>query len=235
MRKIYSSEFKARLVLEVLRGERTLSEIASENQVHPNMLTRWKTEAVKNFSQLFEKEASKTKQPEPANTIYPYLLKNLVIMYPDQVWSIDITYVPIHKSWLYLVAIIDWYSRFVVDWEIDDNLEIYFVLEACKNALKKSAPEIINSDQGSHFTSPKYTNLFLESDSRISMDHRGRAYDNIFIERLWRSVKYENIYLQDYQNPREARIGINGYLKYYNYKRPHQSLSYKTPAEIYNK
>lgn len=176
-----------------------------------------------------------TSKPEPANTIYPYLLKNLVIMYPDQVWSIDITYVPIHKSWLYLVAIIDWYSRFVVDWEIDDNLEIYFVLEACKNALKKSSPEIMNSDQGSHFTSPKYTNLFLESGSRISMDHRGRAYDNIFIERLWRSVKYENIYLQDYQNPREARIGINGYLKYYNYKRPHQSLGYKTPAEIYNK
>jgi putative transposase len=174
-----------------------------------------------------------TSKSEPANTIYPYLLKDLTIKYPDQVWSIDITYVPIHKSWLYLVAIIDWYSRFVVEWEINDNLEICFVLETCRNALKKTSPEIMNSDQGSHFTSSKYTKLFLESGAKISMDHRGRAYDNIFIERLWRSLKYENIYLQDYQNPREARIGINSYLKYYNYKRPHQSLDYKTPAEIY--
>ncbi|OAA91871.1 Integrase core domain protein [Clostridium ljungdahlii] len=174
-----------------------------------------------------------TSKSKPGNPIYPYLLKGLTIGHPNQVWSIDITYVPIHRSWLYLVAIIDWYSRFVIDWEVDDTLEIYFVLETCKNALKRTSPEIMNSDQGSHFTSPKYTNLFLNAGSKISMDHRGRAYDNIFIERLWRSLKYENIYLQDYESPREARTGINNYLKYYNYKRPHQSLNYKTPAEIY--
>lgn len=176
-----------------------------------------------------------TSKAEKGHIIYPYLLKGLVINRPNQVWSIDITYVPIHKSWLYLVAIIDWYSRFVVSWEIDDNLEIHFVLNACKNALKQAYPEIMNGDQGSHFTSSKYTSLFIEAGSRISMDHRGRAYDNIFIERLWRSLKYENIYLQDYQNPREARIGIRSYLKYYNYERPHQSLKYNTPAEIYFK
>ena len=149
-----------------------------------------------------------TSRPEPANTIYPYLLKGLHINRPNHVWSIDITYVPIRFSWLYLVAIIDWYSRYVLDWHIDDTLDIGFVLEASRNALEISVPEIMNSDQGSHFTSPRYTEIFLGAGSRISMDHRGRAYDNIFIERLWRTVKYENIYPQEYGSPREARMGI---------------------------
>lgn len=174
-----------------------------------------------------------TSRPEPANTIYPYLLKGLHINRPNHVWSIDITYVPIRSSWLYLVAIIDWYSRYVLDWQIDDTLDIGFVLEASRNALEISVPEIMNSDQGSHFTSPRYTEIFLGAGSRISMDHRGRAYDNIFIERLWRTVKYENIYPQEYGSPREARMGIDQYLRYYNQERLHQSLDYRTPEEIY--
>lgn len=174
-----------------------------------------------------------TSGPNPENKVYPYLLKGLDITHPDQVWSIDISYIPIRKSWLYLVAVMDWYSRYVLSWELDDTLDIHFVLEACRDALGRSHPEIMNSDQGSHFTSPRYTSLFLEAGSRISMDHRGRAYDNIFIERLWRSVKYENVYLKDYETPRAARMGIDEYFNYYNGQRPHQSLGYRKPAEIY--
>ena len=174
-----------------------------------------------------------TSKPNPENQIYPYLLKNLAIAHPDHVWSIDITYIPIRTSWLYLVAIIDWFSRYVLSWEIDDMLDIGFVLEACRRALEKAVPEIMNSDQGSHFTSPKYTKLFLDAGSRISMDHRGRAYDNIFIERLWRTVKYENVYPREYGTPKEARMGIDEFLHYYNTVRLHSSLGYRTPEEVY--
>jgi len=175
-----------------------------------------------------------TSKPNPSNKIYPYLLSGLEITKPDHVWSIDITYIPIRSSWLYLVAIMDWYSRYVVSYAIDDTLDISFVLESCENALKKTSPVIMNSDQGSHFTSPKYTELFISAGSQISMDHRGRAFDNIFIERLWRTVKYEDIYLRGYETPREARLGISNYLQYYNDERPHQSLGYRTPAEVYH-
>ena len=171
---------------------------------------------------------------DPANKVYPYLLKDFKIEAPDQVWSIDITYIPIKKSWLYLVAIIDWYSRYVVEWMVDDTLEIEFVLETSRRALLERHPLIMNSDQGSHFTSPKYTELFVQAGSKISMDHRGRAFDNIFIERLWRTLKYENVYPRFYETPKEARNGIGKYLRYYNAERPHQSLNYNTPAEIYN-
>lgn len=174
-----------------------------------------------------------TSKPNLANKVYPYLLAELAIEKPDHVWSIDITYIPIRRSWLYLVAIIDWYSRYVIEWMIDDTLESGFVLTTCKNALNRAAPTIMNSDQGSHFTSPKYTELFLNAGSKISMDHRGRAYDNIFIERLWRSVKYENVYPSSYDVPRDARIGIGRYMTYYNNERPHQSLQYLTPLEVY--
>ena len=167
------------------------------------------------------------------NKVYPYLLKDVEIVRPNQVWSIDITYIPIRSSFLYLTAIIDWYSRYVISWEIDDTLDIDFVLETCQKALSKAVPEIMNSDQGSHFTSSKYTSLFSDKGSKISMDHCGRAYDNIFIERLWRSVKYENVYPNEYNTPRDARIGIRDYFNFYNEKRPHQSLDYCTPAQVH--
>lgn len=176
-----------------------------------------------------------TSKPQPGNPIYPYLLKNMKIAYPNQVWSIDITYIPIKTDWLYLVAIIDWYTRYVLGWQLSDSMEIDFVIDTCKEVLKTANPEIMNSDQGSHFTSPRYTKLFLDAGSKISMDHRGRAYDNIFIERLWRTLKYENVYPMYYTSPREARIGINEYLRYYNKERPHSSLKYQTPEEIYMK
>ncbi|MBO5567128.1 MAG: IS3 family transposase [Succinivibrio sp.] len=174
-----------------------------------------------------------TSKAEPGHKVYPYLLKDLEIDHPNSVWSIDITYIPVKTDWLYLVAIIDWYSRYVLSWEINDSLEIDFGLEACKTALKDAKPEIMNSDQGSHFTSERYTELFLNAGAKISMDHRGRAYDNIFIERLWSTIKYEDIYPRAYDSPKEARIGINRYLEYYNRERPHSVLEYKTPETVY--
>ena len=162
-----------------------------------------------------------TSKSSSENPVYPYLLSGLKITRPNQVWSIDITYIPIRTDWLYLVAIIDWHSRYVLDWRVSDSMEIDFVLE------------IMNSDQGSHFTSPKYTGLFLESGAQISMDHRGRAYDNIFVERLWRTVKYEDVYLKNYERPADARKGLDEYLRYYNDRRYHSSLDYRTPSEVY--
>lgn len=175
----------------------------------------------------------KTSTPNPRHQIYPYLLKGLSIQRPNQVWAIDITYIPLASSWLYLTAIMDWYSRYIIAWEINDSLEISFVLEASRKALAIATPEIMNSDQGSHFTSPKFIDPFLSAGSKISMDHRGRAYDNIMIERLWRSLKYENVYLMQYSSPKEARIGLKEYINFYNTERYHQSLNYKRPAEVY--
>lgn len=165
--------------------------------------------------------------------IYPYLLRNLDITHPNHVWGIDITYIRLQRGWMYLVAIIDWYSRYVVSWELDQTLEIDFVLEAVKRALSHAQPEIINSDQGSHFTSSKYTELVLDKKVQISMDGKGRALDNIITERLWRTIKYEAVYLKEYESPREARKEINNYFHFYNHERPHQSLGYKPPASVY--
>lgn len=144
-----------------------------------------------------------------------------------------IMYVRLSQGWMYLVAILDWYARYVVSWALDQSLEMPFVLRALEQALASASPVIVNSDQGSHFTSPQYIQLLKAHAVQISMDGKGRALDNIFTERLWRTVKYENIYLQDYQSPREARQGIREYLSFYNQQRLHQSLDYATPAEVY--
>jgi putative transposase len=133
-----------------------------------------------------------------AHAIYPYLLRNVTASYPNHIWGIDITYIRMPHSWMYLVAILDWYSRYVVSWQLDDSLEIDFVLTAVDQALARSQPTIMNSDQGSHFTSPQYTQRLLDANVQISMDGKGRALDNVFTERLWRSVKYEEVYLHDY-------------------------------------
>ena len=165
--------------------------------------------------------------------IYPYLLRGVKITSSDQVWSSDITYIPIESSFLYLVAIIDWFSRYVISWSISNTLDLYFCLEALDNALRKGKPEIFNTDQGSQFTSIKYTERLLEEDIRISMDSKGRVFDNIFIERFWRNLKYEDIYIKDYQSAAEVILGIEEYFDFYNNRRPHQSLNYFTPADIY--
>lgn len=165
--------------------------------------------------------------------LYPYLLRGLAISRPNQVWGIDITYIRLLGGWMYLVAILDWFSRYVVSWELDQTLELPFVLNAVDRALQQATPDIWNSDQGSHFTSPQYTEKLLAASVRISMDGKGRALDNIFTERLWRTVKYEDVYLKDYTTPREARQGLGQYLTFYNQERPHQSLNYQTPAQVY--
>lgn len=166
--------------------------------------------------------------------VYPYLLRGLSITAPNHVWGIDITYIRLHRGWMYLVAIIDWYSRYVLAWELDQSLEIAFVLAAVRQALGEATPVIMNSDQGSHFTSPAYIDLLRSAGVQISMDGKGRATDNIFTERLWRSLKYEEVYLHEYASPREAREGINRYLTFYNTRRPHQALDYRIPAEVYH-
>jgi len=168
-----------------------------------------------------------------AHRIYPYLLRNLKVTRPNQVWGIDITYIRLQHGWLYLVAVLDWFSRYVLSWELDQTLEMPFVLAAVQRALAQAHPEIWNSDQGSHFTSPQYTALLDAANVQISMDGRGRALDNIFVERLWRSVKYEEVYLHEYANPREARQGLTRYLEFYDHERLHQALGYQTPAAIY--
>ncbi|MHA6484098.1 IS3 family transposase [Paenibacillus sp. strain BS8-2] len=370
-RRKFSPEEKARIVLEILKEEKTLSQIATEEGIHTNVLNRWKSEAVQNLSQLFvddRKGITKMKQeyeqqieelygevgrlttqlswlkkknlasnlsrdervdllewdcpehsifvqadllslnrsslyykpvpPSPEeirlkhridelytkhpfmgyrtiasimnrendaiheNTvrrymremgimaiypgpnlskrdlqhrIYPYLLRKLAITEPDQVWSVDITYVRLKQGWMYLYAIIDWYSRYIVDWQLDQSLEIGFVLETMKRALARRKPGIVNSDQGSHFTSPQYIDLLKENYVRISMDGKGRATDNIAIERFWRSLKYNEIYLNDYNSPREARNGIRSYIHLHNHYLPHQSLQKHTPAVVYNR
>ena len=169
----------------------------------------------------------------PEHRVFPYLLRNVTAEEPNHIWSVDITYVRLRTNWLYLVAILDWYSRYVISWALDDTLEIGFVLEATDQALEMAKPTIWNSDQGSQFTSPHYTERLLSKGVQISMDGRGRAFDNIFIERFWRSLKYEEVYLHDYANPREARQGITRYMGLYNHKRPHQALGYQTPATWY--
>jgi putative transposase len=168
-----------------------------------------------------------------AHKIYPYLLRPLSITRPNQVWGIDITYIRLAKGWMYLVAVLDWFSRYVVSWELDQTLEMPFVINAVQRALEHATPEIFNSDQGSHFTSPQYTDLLQAAQIQISMDGRGRALDNIFTERLWRSVKYEEVYLHEYASPREARQGLSRYFEFYDHERPHQALAYRTPAEVY--
>lgn len=172
-------------------------------------------------------------RPNKQHAIYPYLLKNITPKKPNEIWSADITYVKLLEGFAYLIAIIDWFSRYVIAWKVSNSLEIDFCLECLEEALKKGKPDIFNSDQGSHFTSPRFTGILEKSDIQISMDGRGRCLDNIFVERLWRSVKQENIYLSSYRNVLETRLGLQEYFRFYNTERRHQSLEYATPESIH--
>lgn len=172
-------------------------------------------------------------EPNQLHKKYPYLLNNLSITSPNQVWGTDITYIRLAKGFCYLVALIDWFSRYVVSWELSDTLHMDFCLENLHRALTHATPTIHNSDQGSHFTSPSYTDILAKGGIQISMDGRGRCMDNIFTERLWRTVKYEDVYIKSYTTIDDAREGLNLYFPFYNKKRPHQSLGYRTPEEIY--
>ena len=172
-------------------------------------------------------------KPSPNHKIYPYLLRNVKASYPNHIWGTDITYIRMQSGFMYLVAFLDWYSRYVLSWGLSDTLEDDFVVHALKTAFEKGVPHIANSDQGSQFTGRGYIGTLLENGVNISMDGRGRCMDNIFTERLWRTVKYEDVYLKDYSTPRELRKGLAEFFIKYNTKRPHQSLGYMAPAQIY--
>ena len=175
----------------------------------------------------------KTSFSHKENKVYPYLLRGLIIDHPNQVWSTDITYVRLEKGFAYLIAVMDWYSRYVIAWQLSESLEIDFCLEALNRALNKNEPEIFNSDQDVRFTSPQFTSILEAKQIKISMDSRGRYLDNIFNERLWRTVKYENIYLKHYQDIKEAKNGLTEYFDFFNNKRFHSSLNDLTPAQAY--
>ena len=365
--KRISASLKAQIVLEALREDKSVAQIASENHIHPNRIHKWKKQALENFSQLFEEDhqglrareaeheralnelyaeigrlsaqlswlkknlasnlsraerlamlekdhpelplkvqaellgisysslfyqpvppsewelaikrrideiytacpfygsrkivvilrpefgvsrpavqaymremgisaivpGPNTSKPAPEHQIYPYLLKNVTAQYPNHVWGIDITYIRLAHGWLYLTAVLDWYSRYLISWALSQTLEMDFVLTAVDNALFQAKPEIWNSDQGSHFTSPKYLERLQRAEIKISMDGRGRARDNIFTERLWRTLKYEEVYLHDYTSPKEAHHQLANYIRFYNFERPHQALDYLTPAQVF--
>lgn len=173
-------------------------------------------------------------KPHPGHKKYPYLLRRLDVIMPNQVWCTDITYIRLYAGFVYLVAVMDWYSRYVLSWKLSNTLDAGFCVEALEDAiLYHGKPDIFNTDQGVQFTSEAFTGILLANGIKISMDARGRAFDNIFIERLWRTVKYEEVYLRDYESLRDAKINLEKFFRYYNFERHHQGLDYKKPAEIY--
>ena len=175
----------------------------------------------------------KTTIRNPKHRVFPYLLRNMQIVRKDQVWSTDITYIPLRTGFMYLVAVMDWFSRHVLSWQLSNTLENHFCISALEDALQISTPEIFNTDQGSQFTSNRFIDTLKRHSIAISMDGRGRALDNVFIERLWRTVKYEDIYLKDYGTAAELRSGLSEYFSFYGTERPHSSLGHRTPAEVY--
>jgi len=197
--------------------------------VNPKRVRRW-----------LQKMGLQAVGPRPRTTmtnsqhrVYPYLLRGLVIVRPNQVWSADITYVPLMHGFMYLVAIIDWFSRYVVAWELSNTLESHFCIQAVRQAWRQGQPEIFNTDQGAQFTAHAFTSTLELAGIRISMDGRGRALDNVFVERLWRSVKYEDIYIKRYETVPALEAGLQSYFLFYNQGRLHQSLDYRTPAEVH--
>ena len=174
-----------------------------------------------------------TSQGNPEHKVYPYLLRHITAQYPNHIWGTDITFIRMKGGFMYLAAYLDWFSRYIVSWELSDTLKDDFVISALEMALKVTTPEIVNSDQGSQYTGARHVRTLSEASVAISMDGRGRAMDNIFTERLWRTIKYEDIYIHEYASPKELRQGLAAYILHYNNRRPHQALDYRTPAELY--
>ena len=175
----------------------------------------------------------RTSAPGVGHRIFPYLLRGLVISRTDEVWSTDITYIPLARGFMYLMAILDWHSRYVIGWELSNTLHADFCVAALRQSLTQRRPRIFNTDQGSQFTSAAFTGVLETAGIAISMDGRGRALDNVFVERLWRTLKYENVYVRNYETVVELTAGLNQYFQFYNHDRPHSSLDYRTPAEVY--
>lgn len=194
----------------------------------------------KRVSRLMRQMGIETFYPKPKLSIasketkkYPYLLRDVAVTNPDHVWSSDITYIRVKGGFLYLMAIIDWFSRYVLSWRLSNTMDVDFCIDGLEEALRKGRPSIFNTDQGAQFTSIEFTPLLERNNVKISMDGKGRALDNIFIERLWRTVKYEEVYIKRYENGTSAYEGLNTFFPFYNEHRPHQSLDYKTPKEVY--
>ena len=207
-------------------GSRKMAEMLRINRKRAQRLMR-----VMGIEAIYPKR--RTTRPAAGHKIYPYLLRDIAVTRPNQVWASDITYIPLKHGFLYLVAILDWYSRYVLAWRLSNTLTGNFCLEALDEALSLAQPEIFNSDQGSQFTAEAFTSKLAGAGVAISMDGRGRALDNVFVERLWRSVKYEEVYLKDYANGWEAEASLANYCRFYNHQRIHQALDYRTPAEVY--
>ena len=181
---------------------------------------------------IYRRPSASRRSPE--HRVYPYLLRNVRVTRPNQVWAADITYLPMARGFLYLVAVMDWHSRYVVAWRLSNTLDAGFCAGALEETLGKGKPEVFNTDQGSQFTSWEFTQVLQDRGVRISMDGKGRYSDNIFVERLWRTVKYEEVYLKAYANVLEAQRGLEDYFRFYNDLRPHQALGYRTPAEVFH-
>jgi putative transposase len=212
----------SRMLRDLLRGE----GVAIGRQRVARMMKRMAIEA------LYRRP--NTSKPAPGHKIYPYLLRSVAIGRPNQAWAMDITYIPMARGFVYLAAVVDWFSRRVLAWRVSITMEVAFCLEAVEEALAKHGkPEIFNTDQGSQFTSADFTGLLLDNAIAISMDGKGAWRDNVFVERLWRSVKYEEVYLRAYDSVGEARASIGRYLDFYNRKRPHSSLDARTPDHAY--
>lgn len=175
-----------------------------------------------------------TSRRHASHQVYPYLLRDLIVERPNQVWCSDITYIPLRRGFLYLVAVMDWFSRYVISWRLSNSMEVDFCLEALDEAFTHGCPEIFNTDQGAQFTSRFFTDRLKSHNVEISMDGKGRALDNVFIERLWRSLKYEDIYLKSYETGADCYKGLKEYFKFYSHERPHQGLDYRTPWEVHN-
>jgi len=213
-------------------GIRKMTEVLQQegNLVNPKRVHRLMRKM--GIQAIYQKPNLSKKHPE--HRIYPYLLRGLSITCPNQVWSSDITYIRLQGGFVYLVAVIDWYSRYVLSWELSNSLDKNFCLMALEKALKQSIPSIFNTDQGSQFTSEDFTGNLIKNNILVSMDGRGRYLDNIFVERLWRTVKYEDIYLKGYSTMSETYQGLSNYFNFYNNDRLHQSLDYRTPAQMYH-
>ena len=213
--------YGSRRITEELRG---MGYIINRKQVQRLM-------RVMGIQALYPKP--KTSNPHPQHRVFPYLLRNVTITHPNHVWSSDITYVPMKKGFFYLVAVMDWFSRFVLGWRISNSLEGIFCIDALEDAFHYGKPEIFNSDQGCQFTSEAFILQLQNKEIAISMDGKGRYIDNIWIERLWRSIKYEDLYIREYADGSDLYKGLSEYFHFYNFQRRHQALSYKTPAEIF--
>ena len=208
-------------------GSRKLAEVLSVNRKRIQRLMR-----LMGIEAIYPKR--RTTWPGAGHKIYPYLLRNVEILRPDHVWGTDITYVPLRHGFLYLVAIMDWFSSYVLAWRLSNTLDWSFCLEALDEAFALARPEIFNSDQGSQFTAAAFTSRLQTHGVAVSMDGRGRAIDNVFVERLWRSVKYEEVYLRDYADGWEAEERLAAYFHFYSHERIHQALGYRTPADVYH-